>query len=279
VARKQPDILNLHLEFLRACEELESIITVTTIKLGVVTSTFQLELMQNGQTRVVALATSINFDKAIGPSISVPAPRIMYPESQPTPNFDLILANKREENWITACFNGGEILPLTRGIGNLYPRDGHLREGICDTWNYLKDERINSTYLAMWTDVIPSMSDTLLRNGGVYDAHAAYDKMKRWADENPGIPLNIKTTLREAMSATTFNVTVTLDMEFTKRVPEEGLRFLFTRTATNILRQGRMSVDVTICDENMELVCAAHQVILVLEAERKFRTNRGKSSL
>ncbi|KAJ5605615.1 thioesterase family protein [Penicillium lagena] len=50
--------------------------------------------------------------------------------------------------------------------------------------NFLGDERLDSTYLAMMADIVPSMPDTLLRNGGLYDAHALWEKIELWA-ENP----------------------------------------------------------------------------------------------
>lgn len=42
--RNQPHLLNLHLEFLRACERRESVITVTVLKIGAAVSTLQLQL-------------------------------------------------------------------------------------------------------------------------------------------------------------------------------------------------------------------------------------------
>ena len=37
------------------------------------------------------------------------------------------------------------------------------------------------------------MSDTLLRNGGPYDAHVFQEKAEQWAQKNPGVPLVMNT--------------------------------------------------------------------------------------
>jgi hypothetical protein len=83
--------------------------------------------------------------------------------------------------------------------------------------------------------------------------------------------------VRQAAKSTTINQTVTLDVEFKKNLPEEGLRFVLLRTVAKMLSGGRMDVDATICNEDMELICTARQIILVLEAGRKFRVGKRTS--
>ncbi|OTB11660.1 hypothetical protein K445DRAFT_26380 [Daldinia sp. EC12] len=83
----------------------------------------------------------------------------------------------------------------------------------------------------------------------------------------------------DAMGATIFNSTVTLDIEFKRRLPQDGVKWTFTRAATRMLEGGRMDLDVTICDERMEILCLARQVILALDAKKKFRVGKAKSTL
>lgn len=76
---------------------------------------------------------------------------------------------------------------MTSRILGLYPRGSFVAPGICDSWHgFLGDERITDTYLAFMTDMVPSMSDTLMRNGGLYDANVFRDEAEKWASENPG---------------------------------------------------------------------------------------------
>ncbi|KAK2616060.1 hypothetical protein N8I77_002771 [Diaporthe amygdali] len=276
-AQNQPDILNLHLDFLRSCERLDSTITVAVLKTGGATSTLQLQLSQKGRLKVIALATSTNFDKSLGPT--VPTDWTLSPPPKPKPDFDRILAHKPEENWIPAILDG-EIIPITRSIVGLLPRAGHLVNGICDFWNiYTDNERMDATDIALMTDIIPSMSDTLMRNGGLYEAHEYHRRVLERVEKDPGVPALMTNSLAEGMQASTFNSTVTLDMMFTRRLPDEGLRSIFNRTATRVLQDGRMDVDVTICNEDMEPICISRQLILVLEAQRKFREGKSQPKI
>lgn len=197
------------------------------------------------------------------------------PPPAPKPDFARVLRHEPDPNWIPAIYSG-EVIPFTGRILVLDPRPGHPVDGICDAWNGFADpsECIDSTTLAFLTDLISSMSDTLLRNGGLYDAHAFHEKAKRWADENPGVSAPLTNSLADAMKVKTLNHTVTLDVEFKRRLPAEGLRFVFMRTTTKMLLDGRMDTDLTVLDEDMEIVCTSCRVLLVLETGRKFKKDK-----
>ncbi|KAI1659964.1 thioesterase family protein [Daldinia decipiens] len=275
-AQKQPDVFTIHFEFLRACERCENSISVDDLKVGAGTSTIQLHLSQNGQIKVIALATSINFEKSVGPTASTAWS--LHPAPKPAPDFDAVLAHRPDGNWLPAHV-AGDLLPLTRRQLVLNPRDG-FPINIYDAWNtFLGQERMDATYLALMSDCIPSMSDTLLQNCGPYDAQSNFRKLEQWAISNPGVPAELTNTFEDAMEATIFNNTVTLDIEFKRRLPEDGVKWTFTRAATRMLEGGRMDLDVTICDEKMELLCLARHVILVLDAKKKFRVGKAKSTL
>ncbi|OAQ60217.1 thioesterase family protein [Pochonia chlamydosporia 170] len=267
----------MHLEFLRPCEPRDSTITIKPLKVGAAASTLQVQLDQEGKTKVLAIITSTNFDKSIGPSSKTAWK--LHPTPAPIPDFDRISAHQPEESWIPGRVVG-ELIPLTRRKIGLLPREGFPVDGVCDAWHgFLADERMDAAYLALIADSTPSMSDTLLYNGGPYDAHTFHKQMADWAKENPGVPCVITNSIAEAMQATHFNITLTMDIEYKRRLPEDGLRWVFTRASTKMLHGGRMDVDVTICDEDMELVATSQQVILVLGAQKKFRNGKEKSSL
>lgn len=46
-------------------------------------------------------------------------------------------------------------------------------------------ERIDATYLAVMTEIMPSMSDTLTKNRGPYDARVLQEKAAAWAEKRP----------------------------------------------------------------------------------------------
>lgn len=85
-------------------------------------------------------------------------------------------------------------------ILSLYPRGGFVAPGICDSWHIvLGEERIDETYAAFMTDYVPSMSNTLLRNNGLYNAHIYQRKAKWWAEEHPGITYQCENTFAEVL--------------------------------------------------------------------------------
>lgn len=146
---------------------------------------------------MVALATSTNFDQPLGPSV----PNVwagLAPPPKPKPDFDRVLAGKPDDNWVP-CILRGEVIPMTARILGLYPRGGFVAPGICDSWHgFLGDgDRVDETYVAWMSDFIPSMSDTLLRNGGLFDAHVFRDKAEVWARDHPGVTCPTTNTLAE----------------------------------------------------------------------------------
>ncbi|KAK0635836.1 hypothetical protein B0T17DRAFT_624858, partial [Bombardia bombarda] len=204
---------------------------------------------------------------------------------RPAPDFQRVAARLPEPNWQVARL-GGDILNITNRFLVLNPREGFAVNGICDAWNGLvgdddddddddDDETLDETYLTLMTDIIPSMADTLRRNGTIYDAHAFHAKAAGMNAERPGVPAEIKNSLAEGMKADTYSQTVTLDVEFKRRVGS-GMRWVFERTATKMLEKGRMDVEITICDEGMGLVCWAQQTVLAMDAGRKFRGGGGE---
>lgn len=75
---------------------------------------------------------------------------------------------------------------MGRIIG-LWPRGGFAAPGVCDNWYTMKgDEQVDETYVTLMTDLTSSMSDTLLQNGGLHDAHIFRDGAERWANDHPG---------------------------------------------------------------------------------------------
>jgi hypothetical protein len=72
------------------------------------------------------------------------------------------------------------------------------------------------------------------------------------------------------MQVATVNINVQTEREYKRRLPTEGLRFTFTRATAKTLLDGRMDVDLTICNEDMDAICLARQLILALGVHRKF---------
>ena len=264
----QPDVHTMHIEFLRYCVARDLQITVADLKCGGTTCTIQLVLSQDGQTKVVALVASTDFGKSLGPSFDIGWS--LNPPAKPMPDFAKVEANQEDEHWVPGKVVG-DIIPMTGRITNLNARGGFTIPGIADAWNSFDGERMDATHLALMCDFIPSMSDTLLHNGGLYDAHKRLSEMEAWAKEHPGEPCLMEARLADAAHATTINNTISMNIEFKKRLPESGLKWEFTRVQSKRLENGRLDIHVTILDEQMDLVCLSRQAILVLDAKRRFQ--------
>lgn len=76
------------------------------------------------------------------------------------------------------------------------------------------------------------------------------------------------------MKETIINTTLILDIEYKRRLPENGLRFTFTRAIAKCLLDGRMDVDLTICNEDMEVVCLAKHLMIAIGVQTKFGTDK-----
>ncbi|CAG8093397.1 unnamed protein product [Penicillium salamii] len=62
--------------------------------------------------------------------------------------------------------------------------------------------------------------------------------------------------------------TVTLNVDMKKRLPVEGVEWLYSRVVTKVVKDGRTDLEVTVLDERGEVVALSTQVGLALSASR-----------
>jgi hypothetical protein len=266
---QQPDLHTLHIQFFRPCTAAPSTVTITDLKVGRGSCFIQLDLFQQGERRCTALATSTNFTIALGPTAKTDVP--LLPALPPCPNWEHVETNQPDENWIPSK-TIGEILPFLKRMTFLYPANGQQTPGIIDYWcAFDRPEQFSIAHLAMLCDVAPSPSDTLLRTEGVFDAHKIYRIKKEAAEKTPGKPAIITNSLRQAAEGRIWNATLTLDMQFKRKLTNKEMMWTFTRATTRMLEGGRMDLDLTICDEELVPICLARQVMMVIDAGRRFK--------
>lgn len=264
-----PDVFTLHVEFFRPCAPGPSTINVTDLKLGQGSCLIQLDLSQNGEPKCTAFATSTNFAVQLGPTAKTEVS--FLPALRPRPDFEKIESFEPEENWLPSK-TLGELLPFLKRMTFLYPVNGQPTAGIIDYWcAFDRPELFDGAHLAMLCDVAPSPSDTLLRTEGIFDAHKIYRLKKEAAERTPGKPAILTNSLKEAGKAQIWNTTLTMDLQFKQRIPVKEMMWTFTRVTTRMLDGGRMDLDLTICDENLVPLCLARQVMLVVDAKRRFK--------
>ncbi|EXA32931.1 hypothetical protein FOVG_15904 [Fusarium oxysporum f. sp. pisi HDV247] len=272
----QPDVLTLHLEYLRYCSTEKLDINILELKRGSSHCTIQLQVLQNEQLKAIGLATSTNFAQSLGPTCNTQWNLNPPPASRP--DFRKVEANEPDLAWVPGLTKG-EVFPMGRRIVSLYERGGMQVDGLLDGWNGFTGEFMNATHIAFMCDFMPSMADTLLRNGEMYDGRNNLRKMEEWADKNPGVVCEMETSLAEAANAKFSENTLSLDIEFKRQLPKDGLRWIFSRVETKKLQGGRMDMDITICDEGMDLICSARQIVLVLDAKKRYNPVAKKANL
>ena len=64
------------------------------------------------------------------------------------------------------------------------------------------------------------------------------------------------------------SATLSLNMEVKKKLPPEGVRWLFSRSRAKQIKDGRMDNEIVILDEHGELVALCHQVHQVIDLTR-----------
>ncbi|KAF2686890.1 hypothetical protein K458DRAFT_334947 [Lentithecium fluviatile CBS 122367] len=61
------------------------------------------------------------------------------------------------------------------------------------------------------------------------------------------------------------HATLTMSTEIKKRLPEEGVRWLYLRTEAKGIQNGRMDLQVLLLDEGMDLIAISHQVAQIVK--------------
>ncbi|KAL5356181.1 thioesterase-like superfamily-domain-containing protein [Aspergillus floccosus] len=68
--------------------------------------------------------------------------------------------------------------------------------------------------------------------------------------------------------------TLSMSTEVKKELPPDGVRWLYLRSEVKSIRNGRMDLEVLLCDQGMELVALSRQVAVLIPSMNKKRKNR-----
>ena len=69
--------------------------------------------------------------------------------------------------------------------------------------------------------------------------------------------------------------TILLNLEIKKALPPGGAEWLFMRTWSNVIKNGRTDLNVVVMDEGGHIVALSQHVALVLDAERNMVRKEG----
>ncbi|EGE81160.2 thioesterase [Blastomyces dermatitidis ATCC 18188] len=268
-----PHPIALHLTFLRRTDAGPAAFVVQDTKLGSRTSTLHVTLSQHdpdGAVRheVAGYITVSNFDTEEGPTMQTgyelyPKPA---PGSRPDQAVDLVKLARdgRDGNWERFHIAFSSMRKASNHVEFYTPRytkeaGGRTKgpSGFVEQWvrfkPYGKVGRWTDSTLGYLVDMFPMMLER-------FDS-------KPWQGDSAADKLEM---------ARYWYPTVLLNMEFKKKLPAEGVEWLYSRVQTKVLKDGRMDLDLVVLDEKGEVVVVSNHVSLIVSAQRNIEPRKGK---
>lgn len=243
----QPHTLTLHLEFPRRTEIGLATCVVKDVKLGRQTSTIHVTLSQHGREEVLAYITQTNISKESG--VTFDTKWALSPAPYPVMSLEG-MKNGSDPYWVEIDempFSG--FRKATNRVRFFFPRAGQKVKSLSDQWLLFRNgERFTQDSLGFMCDMFPQVVEKYSHNSDPYHVTTATGERK---------PL-----------AMFWYPTVVLNLDVKKALPEEGVEWLFMRSRSKQIKNGRLDIEVIIMDEQGELIALSHHVTLVLSAER-----------
>ncbi|EEP82916.1 conserved hypothetical protein [Uncinocarpus reesii 1704] len=254
------DPMTMHLTFLRRTEAGPATFRVEDTKLGARTSTLHITLSQtdkNGGLReeVAAYITMSNFDTEEGPSMVTGFELTPKPEPGSGGSAPVDLAKLARDGkdgaWSQFAVAFTSMRTASKQLEIYTPKSlERVKRGFVEQWVRFKPYGS----LAPWTnpalgflvDMFPMMLET-------FDS-------KPWEKKQE--------QKKEDGTRRFWYPTVLLNVEFKKRLPKEGVQWLYSRVHTKTLHNGRMDLDIVVLDEAGDIVALSNHVALVVGAER-----------
>lgn len=284
-----PTPISIQLSFLRRTATGKAVLTVQDTKLGARTSTIHITLSQPREgantspdvSGVISTAKEEQIEVKVTGYITVSPPTAevgvsaptswsLYPPAVPGSgpngrvNLAALAAQGRDGSWVRLehryspfrragqhieIFGPGPVPGSSSSDNN---NNNNNRRGIIDQWSRF-------------------------RPGG--------DKIGRWTNEALGYLVDMFPVALEEVGALSLSSsssagdnkketplfwypTVTLNVDVKKRLPPQGVEWLYSRVQSKAMRDGRTDFHVVVLDEEGEIVALASQVSLVLSASR-----------
>ncbi|EEH44874.1 uncharacterized protein PADG_01163 [Paracoccidioides brasiliensis Pb18] len=286
-----PHPITIHLTFLRRTEAGPATFTVQDTKLGSRTSTLHITLSQldpDGAVREEAASyiTVSNFDQEEGPTMNTGYELSALPVRGPgdlaavggvrggalTVDLARLARDGRDGDWerFHAAFatmrkasqHAEFYTPRRSGMGKTY-------SGVVEQWARFKPygriERWTDASLGYLADMFPMMLETFDR--------------KQWGADGATAPGSAAAAESSSDKVARYwYPTVLLNIEFKKKLPAEGVEWLYSRVQTKVLRDGRMDLDLVMLDEQGEVVALSNHVALIVDAQRNFDQRKGNGT-
>ncbi|KAF5678604.1 thioesterase family [Fusarium heterosporum] len=252
------EIVSAQLQYVNRTQIGEAIIVVETVKTGRATSTFHAALVQGSQKCVLGYfvcvaPTTDGLTLATGWQLLPPSPPVDL--KQLIEGLDLNWSSEACRIQISHLASLGFVRAVEGAFESFYRRQP-ARKGLEDAWVRLTSgERFTNATLPLVADAKPYVVES-------------------WrplaADGSGQVPF----PRNEAF----WYPTLVMNLDVKKPLPREGVEWLFIRTEARKIDQGRLDLQVSILDQEGDLVALASHVNLVLSAARNLATRKSKES-
>lgn len=279
---KQPNPINLHLEFLRRTAVGPALFTVRDVKLGSRITNLHLTLTQNNDPSTAIVEGYIMMSSLPAESgLTLDTSYRLLP--QPLPADLSLLASAGEDSNYRR--RGREPFPKFRRAAlnvALYlvkptSRPADHPKSVGDQWirfaprqngpDALGTGRWTNDALGFLVDLFPQIIEQYINPVAERAAVEVEDpeEMRRIISTITGSETEPK--------ARYWYPTLTLTMNVKKLLPPEGVDFLFVRVKAKKIKEGRFDLDVEVWDEGGELVCTSYHASLALDSSRNIARN------
>jgi hypothetical protein len=254
--------MTLHLEFPRRTEVGAAQFVVKDVKLGRQTSTVHVALIQHGKEEVLGYITNSNLDTEQGVSFETGWELHPKPYAADLSQFDL----GRDQNWVEQkAMPFANFRKASNRVRFFFPRQGQFLRSLTDQWICFRDgSRFTTETLGFVADMFPQVVEGYRDGDDPYAVKA----------EGKAGPVS-----KARSGANYWYPTVVLNLDIKKALPKDGVKWLFCRTRSKLIRNGRLDIEVIIFDESGHLVALSHHVTLVLGAARNMAARRRDGEL
>lgn len=262
----QPNVFSLHLQFLRRTSVGPAHFSVREIKQGARTSTLHVTLSQGDpQPRPCIegyiLLTNLKSESQAGLTLPIPTSSLLYPPPHPISHTEL-LESTTDDHWALQSWPFARFRKATQHIAIYLPKTP-LAPHIVDEWlrftPYGQPSRWTTPAIPFVCDMFPQMVEHILANTA-----------------EPPVSIGARHENTGKETAKFWYPTVALNLDVKKTLPEEGVEWLFVRVQTKVVRGGRLDLEVTVCDEAMQVVALSNHVTLILGSERNLAGRQGE---
>ncbi|KAK2759256.1 hypothetical protein FQN53_008094 [Emmonsiellopsis sp. PD_33] len=300
LARTHPSLHNgaaspitIHLTFLRRTEAGPATFSVVDTKLGSRTSTLHITLSQrdpDGAVRdeVAGYITVSNFAAEEGPSLttsyelhpapargSLSAPRASSSSSagtarQQTVDLAKLARDGEDGQWREFEMAFGAVRKAAGHVQFFTSQTAQAQPGLVEQWvrfrPYGKLGRWTDASLGYLVDMFPLMLQNFDKRpweGGSGSGDGDGDGGAGAGKAGGKAPAS-------------WYPTVLLNVDFKKKLPAEGVEWLYSRVQMRVMKNGRMDLDLVLLDEMGEVVALSNHVALVVSAQRNYKSRTGK---